>query len=421
MRAAAPGINSNDSNEMLVVFFIAQTSLQRIFSGYLNNTSIFVSKDPLSPAYDPQTIAHRDGQVEALASILAPCLRNEKPSNMFVYGKTGTGKTLCVKRVVGELVKTAAENNIHVKTVFVNCKMKKIADTEYRVLAQLCKEFGYDVPATGLPTNRLYEIFYECLDSCKQSVLLVLDEIDALVSKVGDNILYNLTRVNQDLSHAKLTLIGVTNDLSFSDMLDPRVKSSLSEEELVFSPYNALELRDILSERSSVAFVGGAVKDGVIQKCAALAAQEHGDARRALDLLRVAGEIAERNSEKTLEEGHVDRAQEKINLDRVVETVRMQPRQSQAILWAILNNQHGSLTTGATYERYKEVCKKRGLEILGPRRASDLMSELGMLGILSVHTTSKGRRGRTKEIGLLMSRQTQDNIVGMLKKDFYFE
>ncbi len=380
-----------------------------------------MSKDPLSPAYDPHTIAHRDRQVETLASILAPCLRNEKPSNTFVYGKTGTGKTLCVKRVVGELVKAAAENNIQVKTVFVNCKMKKIADTEYRVLAQLCKEFGYDVPATGLPTSRLYEIFYECLDSCKQNVLLVLDEIDALVARVGDNILYNLTRVNQDLSQAKLTLIGVTNDLSFSDMLDPRVKSSLNEEELMFSPYNALELRDILSERSKAAFISNGVKDGVIQKCAALAAQEHGDARRALDLLRVAGEIAERNNEKTLEERHVDRAQEKINLDRVFETVRVQPKQSQAILWAVLNNQTASLTTGAAYDKYKEVCKKRGLEILGPRRASDLISELGMLGILSVRTTSKGRRGRTKDIGLLMSKQTQDNIIGMLGKDFYFE
>ncbi len=395
--------------------------MHNIFSGYLNNNSIFLSKEPLSTSYDPSDIPHRDRQMELLASILAPCLRNDKPSNTFVYGKTGTGKTLCIKHVVNELSSTAIENKINVKTIFINCKMKKIADTEYRVLAQLCKEFGCDVPATGLPTNRLYEIFYENLDSCKQNVLLVLDEIDALVSKVGDNILYNLTRVNQDLSNAKLTIIGVTNDLSFSESLDPRVKSSLGEEEIVFSPYNALELRDILSERARLSFTGGTVKDGVISKCAALAAQEHGDARRALDLLRVAGELAERGGEKSLDENHVDKAQEKINVDRVVETVRSQPRQSQAILWAILNNQDANLTTGGTYEKYKEVCKKRGLELLGPRRASDLISELGMLGILSVRTTSKGRHGRTKEISLLMSEHTQGNLKEMLKKDFYFE
>ncbi|MBI2085040.1 MAG: orc1/cdc6 family replication initiation protein [Candidatus Aenigmarchaeota archaeon] len=400
---------------------MSQSSLQKIFSGYLKNAKIFVSKEPMASSYDPVNIAHRDKQMEMVASILAPCLRNEKPSNTFVYGKTGTGKTLCVKHVTAELVKTAEENGIQMKVVFINCKMKKVADTEYRVLAQLCKEFGYSVPATGLPTNRLYEIFYESLDSQKQNVLLVLDEIDALVSKVGDNILYNLTRVNQDLANAKLTLIGVTNDLSFSEALDPRVKSSLNEEEIVFPPYNALELRDILSERAKLAFVTTGLKDGVIQKCAALAAQEHGDARRALDLLRVAGEIAERNGDLSLEEAHVDRAQEKINADRVLETVRTQPRQSQAILWSIANNQDQNLTTGETYERYKAVCKKRGLEILGPRRASDLISELGMLGILSVHTTSKGRHGRTKEINLMLSKHTRENIVEMLKKDFYFE
>ncbi|MBI4177293.1 MAG: orc1/cdc6 family replication initiation protein [Candidatus Aenigmarchaeota archaeon] len=400
---------------------MAQTSLQKIFSGYLKGGKLFLSKDALATSYDPSTITHRDKQMDLVASILAPCLRNEKPSNAFVYGKTGTGKTLCVRHVIGELAKTAKENSVQIKTVFINCKMKKIADTEYRVLAQLCKEFGYDVPPTGLPTNRLYEIFYESLDSQKQNVLLVLDEIDALVTKVGDNILYNLTRVNQDLENAKLTLIGVTNDLSFSETLDPRVKSSLNEEEIVFPPYNALELRDILNERAKLTFIAGGVKDGVIQKCAALAAQEHGDARRALDLLRVAGEIAERNGEQFLDEVHVDKAQEKINVDRVLETVRTQPRQSQAILWAIANNQNPNQTTGETYEKYKEVCKKRGLEVLGPRRASDLISELGMLGILSVHTTSKGRHGRTKEISLLISKHTTENIKETLKKDFYFE
>ncbi len=400
---------------------MTQTSLQKIFSGYLKSGKLFLSKDPLATSYDPTTIAHRDKQMELVAAILAPCLRNEKPSNAFVYGKTGTGKTLCVRHVIGELTKTAVENSVQIKTVFINCKMKKMADTEYRVLAQLCKEFGCEVPATGLPTNRLYEIFYESLDAQKQNVLLVLDEIDALVSKVGDGILYNLTRVNQDLANAKLTLIGVTNDLSFSETLDPRVKSSLNEEEIVFPPYNALELRDILNERAKLTFVSGGVKEGVIQKCAALAAQEHGDARRALDLLRVAGEIAERNSEQFLDESHVDKAQEKINVDRILETVRTQPRQSQAILWAIANNQNQNQTTGETYERYKEVCKKRGLEVLGSRRASDLISELGMLGILSVRTTSKGRHGRTKEINLLVSKQTLDNMTEMLKKDFYFE
>jgi len=109
--------------------------------------------------------------------------------------------------------------------------------------------------------------------------------------------LYNLTRLNSELSQSQISIVGISNNLTFLDELDPRVRSSLSEEEIVFPPYNAVQLQEILRKRAKEVFREGVIRDeDVITKCAAFAAREHGDARRALDLLRVSGELAEREN-----------------------------------------------------------------------------------------------------------------------------
>ncbi|MEF8756901.1 MAG: cell division control protein Cdc6, partial [Halobacteriales archaeon] len=201
----------------------------------------------------------------------------------------------------------------------------------------------------------------------------------------------------------RVSIIGISNDLKFTDFLDPRVKSSLGEEEIVFPPYDANQLQDILQHRSEVAFKEDALKDGVIPLCAAFAAQEHGDARRALDLLRTAGELAERDQSERIEEDHVRQAQDKIELDRVVEVVRTLPTQSKLVLFSIItlekNGVH-NINTGEVYNVYKQLCDEIDADVLTQRRVTDLISELDMLGIVNAVVVSKGRYGRTKEISL---------------------
>ena len=356
-------------------------------------------------SFKPETIPHREKQVNDLGRILAPSLKGGRPSNIFLYGRPGTGKTLVSRFVGSELEKACSENGKKIKVLYVNCKMKKIADTEYRLLAELSKELGNEVPFTGLPTDQVYHAFFEALENNGQTVILIIDEIDTLVQKTGDEILYNLTRINQDLNNSKLSIIGITNNLGFIETLDPRVKSSLSEEELIFPPYNALQLQDILKTRSSLAFTPEILQAGVIEKCAALAAQEHGDARRALDLLRVAGELAERKSEENVTIRHVDEAEEKIDVDRVIETVKAQPKQSQIVLYAIIKLAEKSreIQTGEVFDNYREICKEQGMKDLTTRRVSDLISELDLFSIINTKIISKGRYGRTRVISLNVS------------------
>jgi len=137
-----------------------------------------------------------------------------------------------------------------------------------------------------------------------------------LVSKTGKDILYQLTRANERLKKGSLTLVGISNDLTFKERLDPRVISSLSEEETVFTNYTVDQLKEILRDRIKAAFLNNVVEDSALNLCAAMAGREHGDARRAIDLLRVAGEIAEREQSDKVKEEHIRIASQKMEEDK---------------------------------------------------------------------------------------------------------
>jgi cell division control protein 6 len=140
-------------------------AVDKIFEDFLNKKSIFTNKDALTIKYTPEIIPHREDNISVLAKMLAPTLRYEKPSNVFIFGKTGTGKSLCTSYVCNMLRTTAEKKGINLKIIYINCKMRKVADTEYRLIAQLAREFGQDIPATGLPTDEVYNIFFKALDS----------------------------------------------------------------------------------------------------------------------------------------------------------------------------------------------------------------------------------------------------------------
>ncbi len=394
--------------------------LTHFFEDYLAKGSLFADKRVLQAAFVPAAIPHRDAQISQIAKILAPCLRREKPSNLFVYGKTGSGKTLTVRHTTTNLGEVAAANHVQLKISYLNCKLKRVADTEYRLLAQLLRDFGRDIPPTGLPTDEVYAAFFEALDATPRTLLLILDEVDQLVKRAGDEIIYNLTRINAELRQSQIALVGISNDLTFLNHLDPRVKSSLSEEELVFPPYNALQLQDILATRAAAAFHEGVIEDGVLAKCAAYAAREHGDARRALELLRVAGELAERDGNIRVGLGHLDAAEEKVEHDRILDAVALQPKQFQLALYAILTvagAKKGPLFTGEVYDVYRQLCGAVGLRPLTHRRVSDIIGEFDLLGLITTHVISKGRFGRTREIGVAIPSALTSRVLHILKED----
>lgn len=394
--------------------------ISNIFSNYLNAKPIFEDRKVLQSSYTPEEIIHREKEMEEVAKILAPALRGERPSNLFIYGKTGTGKTISIRKTVAELQIVSKTQDISLDVIYLNCKLKKVADTEYRLVAQIAREMGKTIPATGLPTEEVYKIFYNELDRRNSLFIIILDEIDQVVKKMGSELLYNLTRINSELNKSQICLIGISNDTQFTSYLDSRVKSSLSEEEILFPPYDALQLQDILKKRSEEAFKEGVIQSGVIEKCAAYAARDHGDARRALDLLRVSGELCERNGDDKITLRYLDDAENKIERDKVYDLVETQPKQHQLTLYSILevsSKRKERLFTGEVYELYKDLCPKVGLRPLTQRRISDIIGEFDMLGIIYARIISKGRYGRTREITLSIPQSTCPKIKKMLESE----
>src|SRR6056297_2057993 len=324
---------------------------QGLFDDLLDSEPIFENKEVLRPSYTPHELPHRKEQINKMATILVAALRGETPSNILIYGETGAGENPGGKIVSPGPERTSEKYQVPCNVEYINCE---VTDTQYRVLAQLANKFiekneafvderlgelrdlrdaaeddrsalddaefatveavedridelvddreeMEQVPMTGWPTDRVYSVFFDAVDYRDRVVVIMLDEIDKLVEKSGDDTLYNLSRMNSELQNSRVSIMGISNDLKFTDFLDPRVKSSLGEEEIVFPPYDANQVRDILQHRSDVAFKGAALTDDVIPLCAAFAAQEHGDARRALDLLRTAGELAERDQTDDVE------------------------------------------------------------------------------------------------------------------------
>lgn len=386
-----------------------QPSSPGIFDKYLSDNHIFKDREVLRHSYRPHILPHRKPQIDLLASILAPAIQTETPSNILIYGKTGTGKTASVRYVGGELEQVSSRRGTICRIIHLNCE---VIDTQYRVLAQISKlSLGEDtfpsdrsrihIPMTGWPTDQVYAELKNQLDAVGGVFIIILDEIDKLVKKSGDDTLYNLTRINADLSRSKVSIIGISNDLGFKTFLDPRVLSSLSEEELVFPPYNAPQLCDILQQRAQIGFVEDALDEEVIPLCSALAAQEHGDARRALDLLRISGELADREGIRKVTVLHVKKAQAKIETDSMVECIKTLPTQSKVVLYCmlILNRAGWKIFISGEITRvYKEITPLLDIDLLTSRRISDLISELNMLGVINTRLVNRGRHGRTKEM-----------------------
>jgi len=383
--------------------------LDGVFEKFVNGAKLFKDREVLRHDYLPEKLPHREEQIRLLGETVAPVLREARCSNIFIYGKTGTGKTAVTKYVLNHLEAKAKEYGAPVKFCYVNCRM---TGSEYRVFANLSQNIGMAIPFTGLSVGEVFDRFRNGLDTSRRIFIVALDEVDALIKARGDSLLYELTRINETLRKSKVSIIGISNDLRLKEFLDPRVFSSLSEEELVFRPYDASELRNILLERSKLSFHEGVLSEAALNICSALAAAEHGDARRALDLLRVAGEVAERQGAKVIAEEHVREAEKHIEHNRVVEALKNLTLHSKLVLLSVYHLGKSSATTGEIYDIYNELCGELGAGLLTQRRVGTLVNELDAMGLLNAKVVSMGRYGRTKKIRLEISRTLIRDVFG---------
>jgi len=396
--------------------------LDNIFDKEFAKDSIFIDRNLITPHHTPKELPFRQEHISNISSLLSQTLKGQRADNLFIYGKTGTGKTSVTKHVMQQLLDFSSKRDMKVIGNYVNCRNH---NSKYRVLIKIVKELYPEENFLGFSAAFVYE---KMLDYARKGnqIVLVLDEIDKV--KDLDELIYGLTRGNDEVEVGGITIIGISNNVIFKDRLDPRTKSSLCEHELVFAPYNAQELTEILTQRAGLAFKENAVDFSAINLAAAMAAQESGDARTAVMLLLRAGEIADRKGLEKVTDEEVKRAKRQVEEELIFNMVSTLPEQQQLVLYSIAKLslekkpmqkitgeiEKGVLFSGEIYDEYCKISKKYNETTVTARWYRQYISELEMYGLIFSAASGKGIKGQTRLIKLGYD---AEKIKGLIEKE----
>lgn len=368
----------------------------------------------------PDRIVGRDEHMQKVANALNPAIFGNEPNHLFIFGKTGTGKSLISRSVAERVINEAQHDNVEVQYVFIDCGEQNTEASIIKTIAQELNEpnrSGVTIPDRGLGTGDYYKRLWKVVDQCTDVTIVLLDEVDLLDD---DEVLRKLSRAgeNRRIQDSCIGIIGISNKIDYPDELSERVKSSLARDELVFPSYDADQLIKIL-ERRRDAFHNGVLEEGVIPLTAALAAQEHGDARKAIDILRNAGRIAKKEDANVVTEEHVRAAKEKTEADRLSELIDGSPQQTKLLLYALVlltkNRPKQAFPTSTIYDQYTHIVESLDIDPLSERRTQEILQELGFLNVVQSERKGKGRGQGIHTTHRLL--ESPDLVLNVLERD----
>jgi len=260
--------------------------------------TLFKDERVLYPDFVPEKLPFRDEQVSELVFCLKPASIGRKPTNVFVYGKPGTGKTVTLKYVLNEL----EEYSDRAKGIYINCFEYS---SRQSILFKLANSLGAAVPERGVSSEEVFSRIISILKTTKLIPIIIFDEAEQLLKEDSTkNLLYDLSRIPEQ-QKLLLGLVFISNDSLFLSKIDDRVRSSLQCSVVPFENYSVPELKEILNSRTKFAFFDYALDKEVIALCAAHAFKLGGDSRVALSVLLKAGRLAERKNSKMVLVEHV--------------------------------------------------------------------------------------------------------------------
>ena len=357
----------------------SETKKEMTFASVLRNP-IYNNREVLYALNPPTGFLHRTSQKNDLIVELAPILMGSAVNCVFVFGNPGTGKTGLILDLMGELRSEAKKQKVELITSYVNCSENR---TESAVLLEIMNTLNpsKEYPRMGWTKPKVISELNALLNSIKKNILLVLDEVDYVLKESGDDVLYRLSRINNEVS-SKVSNLIISNNVRVADYMKPRTQSTVGRIKVIFSPYSSDELFDILRDRAQYAFKPKVLGDAVIRKIAEIEAQRNGDARKAMELLDSCAKIAIAKKRNKISLDLVDEADQNLERDQTLSIISTLTEHQKVICLAILKNQEEIIAGSDVHKHYLELCESYNIKPLSERRVRSFIINLTELGLI---------------------------------------
>ncbi|GMM53750.1 origin recognition complex subunit 1 [Maudiozyma humilis] len=268
----------------------------------------------------------RENEFASIYLSVYSALESSSSTTVYIAGTPGVGKTLTVREVIKELQHSSSEGELPpFQYVEINgLKMVKPTDS-YEVL---WNKISGESLTWGAAMESLQFYFEKVPMNKKRPVIVLLDELDALITKHED-LMYNFFNWTS-YQNAKLILIAVANTMDLPErQLGNKVSSRIGFTRIMFTGYTHEELKSIIDLRlqgindsffyvdkntGNACLVDEYIKEHGLEKMTSnlkkvrlrmspdaieiasrKIASVSGDARRALKACKRAAEIAEQN------------------------------------------------------------------------------------------------------------------------------
>lgn len=410
------------------------SNTQEIIESVLSKISIFKSKEKLYPEYVPNVLPHRERQLKELASIFKTIL--SEPGSVsqraLLVGGVGTGKTVTARAFGKDFTIIARRRGLNLKYIHVNCHRDR---TLYEISVEIIKQLGASIPTRGLSPQEMFSAIHSYLDVENIYLILALDEFDYFISTAGNDAVYFLIRIYDEHPSLvkRINYIFIARTLTSLSLLDSTTESYLIKRVIRFEPYSSKELFDILKVRSEEAFYPGAVGNDVLNFIANSIGVDKGgtgNARAALELLLLSGEIAEQEGSHLITYEHVRKAYAYVDPNAVIigDVITYLKMHELIILKAIVSvlekSNEYEITMGKVEREYRKICSQLNLKPRRHTQVYEYIMNLKKLGIISARVSGKGYRGKTTLISIsavpldVLNKMVEDTINRLITSGY---
>lgn len=366
----------------------------------LKGPSVFKDEGKLGFDYVPEELPHRDEAFSRL-TLAMRSITAGTPQTVLVRGAVGTGKTTLTKRFAADFRRACQDRNVMLHTVHVNCRRRS---TTPAALLQVINHFDPAFPDRGFSTGEMLEQLGKQLKRRKSHLLVTLDEVDVLVKRAGSDLIYALTRFNEEgnLGGYSVSLVLVSQE-DVRLYMDEGTRSTFKQTNtLKLERYSAEELATITQQRVDLAFHPNSVEEDVVELIADLAA-ERGDARFAIELLHKAGQAADEQAKRLVQPEHVRAAKAHIHPFITEERLAELDRRKALVLLGlarVLRRGGAYAKTGDVESAYQAACEEYGDTPRGHTQFWTYIQDLDALGLLKAKRSGKGVVGTTTLMSL---------------------